>query len=133
LDAFGVGVVIRSECPDVKTGDHVYGYLSTSSLFLHFLRDLMGPVAMEEYSIRKSMTGFKILSSEIRLPWSVYVGAAGMPGTFQPLVLTPVHSMKYLSTRENCSHGLERIFTRKEGEWNLISSIVYLIFMMMEG
>jgi hypothetical protein len=42
----------------------------------------MGPVDMEEYNIRKSMTGLRILSNELGLPWSVYVGAAGMPGIF---------------------------------------------------
>jgi hypothetical protein len=40
----------------------------------------MGHTDMEEYSIRVTMAGLKILSNEHRLPWSVYLGVAGMPG-----------------------------------------------------
>lgn len=34
----------------------------------------------EEYSIRKDVEAFKILKNEAKLPWSTYVGSAGMPG-----------------------------------------------------
>ncbi|RDB14718.1 NADP-dependent oxidoreductase RED1 [Hypsizygus marmoreus] len=63
LASHGVGVVIRSELADVKPGDHVYG------VFSH-----------EEYNVRKSSEGLKVLKNEHNLPWSVYVGAAGMAG-----------------------------------------------------
>ncbi|KAF8219765.1 alcohol dehydrogenase [Tricholoma matsutake] len=63
LDCDGIGVVIRSESQDVKIGDHVYGNFT-----------------MEEYIIRSSMTRLRVLTNEYRLPWSVYLGAAGMTG-----------------------------------------------------
>jgi len=50
-----------------------------------------GRVAMEEYSIQKSLDGFRILSNEHGLPWSVYIGAAGMPGENEFVVLAPEH------------------------------------------
>ncbi|KAF8660915.1 hypothetical protein AX16_001543 [Volvariella volvacea WC 439] len=66
---FAVGLVVRSENPAVKAGDHVYGWLP-----------------YEEYSVHKNMHDdegpFKliVLDNKYHLPWSVYVGAAGMPG-----------------------------------------------------
>ncbi|EGO23779.1 hypothetical protein SERLADRAFT_349468 [Serpula lacrymans var. lacrymans S7.9] len=59
----GVGVVVRSEDATVKAGDHIYG-------FLDFV----------EYSVKPNMQGLKVLKNEENLPWSVYVGVAGMPG-----------------------------------------------------
>ncbi|KAG5644331.1 putative secondary metabolism biosynthetic enzyme [Asterophora parasitica] len=63
LVSHGVGVVVRSENPAVKKGDHVYGFLSH-----------------EEYSIRKNLEKLEIIKNEHNLPWSVYVGVAGMAG-----------------------------------------------------
>ncbi|KDQ64391.1 hypothetical protein JAAARDRAFT_28018 [Jaapia argillacea MUCL 33604] len=63
LENFGVGVVLRSENPAVKPGDHLYGYYT-----------------FEEYLIRNDPAPFRVLKNEQKLPWSVYVGAAGMPG-----------------------------------------------------
>lgn len=63
LVSHGVGVVVRSDHADVKKGDHIYGLLTH-----------------EEYSIRKGLEGLRIITGEQNLPWSVYVGAAGMPG-----------------------------------------------------
>ncbi|KAF9464072.1 hypothetical protein BDZ94DRAFT_1257474 [Collybia nuda] len=60
---YGVGVVVRSEHEGVKVGDHIYGGLTH-----------------EEYSVRKGLEGLRIIKKEQNLPWSVYVGAAGMPG-----------------------------------------------------
>ena len=31
IDSFGVGVVLRSECPQVKVGDHLYGRIRMNS------------------------------------------------------------------------------------------------------
>ncbi|EGN98194.1 hypothetical protein SERLA73DRAFT_74422 [Serpula lacrymans var. lacrymans S7.3] len=59
----GVGIVVRSEDATVKAGDHIYGYLDFA-----------------EYSVKPNMQGFKVLKNEEKLPWSVYVGIAGMPG-----------------------------------------------------
>jgi len=63
LNGHGVGVVVRSENAQVKKGDHIYGYLTH-----------------EEYNVRQSLQGLKIIENKEKLPWSVYVGAAGMPG-----------------------------------------------------
>ncbi|KAF5377886.1 hypothetical protein D9615_006801 [Tricholomella constricta] len=63
IASHGVGVVVRSELPEVKQGDHIYGLLSH-----------------EEYSVRKNLEGLTTIKNEHNLPWSVYVGAAGMPG-----------------------------------------------------
>ncbi|KAF8881860.1 alcohol dehydrogenase [Infundibulicybe gibba] len=69
IQGHGVGVVLRSECAGVKAGDHVYG------VFSHV-----------EYFIQKNMEGSRLLPNEHKLPWSVYVGAAGMPGATNGLL-----------------------------------------------
>ncbi|KAF8349632.1 hypothetical protein F5887DRAFT_947249 [Amanita rubescens] len=65
ISGFGVGHVLRSEDPCVKAGDHIHGILRH-----------------EEYHVyRKSeLSEFIVLENKYRLPWSVFVGAAGMPG-----------------------------------------------------
>jgi len=63
LDSHGVGVVLRSEISGVKAGDHIYG------LFPH-----------KQYNIVSSLKGLRILDNKFNLPWSVYIGVAGMPG-----------------------------------------------------
>jgi hypothetical protein len=68
---------------------------------------------MEEYGIRKSVAGLRILSNEHRLPWSVYIGAAGMPGEIS--IITFDSSKTQIPGRENCVYGLEGIFTCEEG------------------
>ncbi|GAW02123.1 NAD P-binding protein [Lentinula edodes] len=61
---YGVGKVVRSENPAFKAGDHVYGMLDFA-----------------EYFIPKDITKLKVIvRPEPTLPYSVYVGAAGMPG-----------------------------------------------------
>jgi hypothetical protein len=34
----------------------------------------------EEYFVMNDPTGLRLIKNEENLPWSVYVGAAGMPG-----------------------------------------------------
>uniref|UniRef100_A0A0W0GAY4 Enoyl reductase (ER) domain-containing protein n=1 Tax=Moniliophthora roreri TaxID=221103 RepID=A0A0W0GAY4_MONRR len=69
IHGFGVGVVIRSENPEVKLGDHFEGVL-----------------AFQEYNIKESVKGpgprenLNLLESKENLPWSVYIGLGGMPG-----------------------------------------------------
>ncbi|KAJ3782948.1 hypothetical protein GGU11DRAFT_150286 [Lentinula aff. detonsa] len=61
---FGVGKVVRSENSAFKAGDHVYGVLDFA-----------------EYFIPKDITKLEVIvRPEPTLPYSVYVGAAGMPG-----------------------------------------------------
>ncbi|OSD00542.1 NAD-P-binding protein [Trametes coccinea BRFM310] len=62
LNSFSVGVVVRSENPAVKPGDHLYGIFD----FKH-------------YVIEHDPSKFRVLKDE-GLPWSAYVGVAGMPG-----------------------------------------------------
>ncbi|KAI0826165.1 alcohol dehydrogenase [Irpex lacteus] len=63
----GVGKVLRSEHPDVKTGDHIFGSLPFQQYTI--LQSLKGP-----------MRDFVILHNEENLPWSAYTGVLGMPG-----------------------------------------------------
>ncbi|EKM53341.1 uncharacterized protein PHACADRAFT_259646 [Phanerochaete carnosa HHB-10118-sp] len=60
---FGVGVVVRSENKGVKVGDHLYGTFP-----------------FQEYFILPGLEGSRILENKEGLPWSAYVGIAGMPG-----------------------------------------------------
>ncbi|KAJ3999475.1 hypothetical protein F5050DRAFT_1737935 [Lentinula boryana] len=60
---FGVGKVVRSENSAFKAGDHVYGVLDFA-----------------EYFVPKDITKLEVIAREPTLPYSVYVGAAGMPG-----------------------------------------------------
>ncbi|KAJ7078232.1 alcohol dehydrogenase [Mycena crocata] len=64
LDGYGIGRVVRSENRDVQVGKYVYG-----SALPH-----------QEYSILPNMRGLTFLKKDPRLPWAVYLGAAGMPG-----------------------------------------------------
>ncbi|KAJ7923769.1 hypothetical protein B0H13DRAFT_2654999 [Mycena leptocephala] len=59
----GVGVVLRSEVAGVEAGSHVWG------LLLH-----------QEYMIAPSLGMLEVIERDPKLDWSVYIGAAGMPG-----------------------------------------------------
>jgi len=68
LDNFGVGLVIRSESPAVKVGQHLYGFY-----------------AFQEYSVFKDLSELRrarVLDSGIKegIPLTAYVGVCGMPG-----------------------------------------------------
>ncbi|KAJ7618841.1 hypothetical protein DFH06DRAFT_1306582 [Mycena polygramma] len=63
LTGYGIGVVLRSESTDVDVGKYVYGL-----------------IPHQQYSILSSMEGLNFLEKDPKLPWTVYVGAAGMPG-----------------------------------------------------
>ncbi|KIJ28165.1 hypothetical protein M422DRAFT_784624 [Sphaerobolus stellatus SS14] len=60
---FGVGVVLRSENPKYKTGDHVYGI-----------------IAFQAYVIHKDVPPLTVLPHIENLPLSVYTGTLGMAG-----------------------------------------------------
>ncbi|EJF64325.1 NAD(P)-binding protein [Dichomitus squalens] len=59
----GVGVVLRSEAPNVKPGDHLYGFYR-----------------FQQYDVITDVKSFRVLENKEGLPWSVYLGVAGMPG-----------------------------------------------------
>ncbi|KAI0709915.1 NAD(P)-binding protein [Earliella scabrosa] len=63
LANFGVGVVVRSENPDVQAGDHLYGFYP-----------------FQQYTIQKNAKAFHKVESKPNVPWSAYVGICGMPG-----------------------------------------------------
>ncbi|KAJ7200281.1 hypothetical protein B0H12DRAFT_547447 [Mycena haematopus] len=63
LDGYGVGVVLRSDHSEVAVGKYIYG------IILH-----------QEYSIFLDMQGLIFLEKNPKLPWTVFIGAAGMPG-----------------------------------------------------
>ncbi|KAJ6574378.1 alcohol dehydrogenase [Mycena capillaripes] len=63
IDGYGVCVVLRSDNPEVAAGKHVYGIMPH-----------------QQYTILPSMEGLIFLEKNPKLPWTVFVGAAGMPG-----------------------------------------------------
>ncbi|TFK49750.1 alcohol dehydrogenase [Heliocybe sulcata] len=63
LNNFGIGVVVRSENSKFKAGQHVYGVFP-----------------FQEYFIDTDAGKYRFIENKEGLPWSVYVGAAGMPG-----------------------------------------------------
>ncbi|TBU32689.1 NAD(P)-binding protein [Dichomitus squalens] len=65
IQNFGVGVVLRSENSAVKAGDHVYGQY-----------DFQQYVIVPELPSRI----WRVLENKEQIPWSAYVGVAGMPG-----------------------------------------------------
>ncbi|KAI0649878.1 NAD-P-binding protein [Trametes meyenii] len=60
---YGVGVVVRSENPAVKPGDHLYGIFK-----------------FQHYVIENNSQQYRVIENKEGLPWSVYVGVCGMPG-----------------------------------------------------
>ncbi|KAJ7105693.1 hypothetical protein C8R44DRAFT_886620 [Mycena epipterygia] len=64
LDGYGIGVVLRSENPDVEVGKYVYG----------------SNIPHQEYTVFPQLGTLKIIEKLEELPWTAYVGAAGMPG-----------------------------------------------------
>ncbi|KAJ6565814.1 alcohol dehydrogenase [Mycena vulgaris] len=64
LDGFGIGVILRSENPDVALGQHIYGF----------------GIPFQEYAILPNLGGFVFLEKHPKLPWNVYAGSAGMAG-----------------------------------------------------
>ncbi|KAJ7478348.1 hypothetical protein FB451DRAFT_1351020 [Mycena latifolia] len=82
LDGYGVGVVLRSDNSEVARGRYVYGRTireSAVSLAEYPAYAHEFP-AHQQYSILSSMEGLIFLEKDPKLPWTVYVGAAGMPG-----------------------------------------------------
>ncbi|KAF8891569.1 hypothetical protein CPB84DRAFT_1711150 [Gymnopilus junonius] len=59
----GVGVVLRSENPEAKVGDHISGFLEH-----------------KQYAVIKTLEGLRILDNPNKLPWTAFLGVLGMPG-----------------------------------------------------
>ena len=96
IASHGVGVVLRSDNPKFKPGDHVYGIFRTClALVLDNNRiSIVKPpffnswIAHANYFVQPNLDHFVILKNEEGLPWRVYVGVCGMPGTHS----NPTHS-----------------------------------------
>ncbi|PIL28118.1 hypothetical protein GSI_09769 [Ganoderma sinense ZZ0214-1] len=63
---YGVAVVLRSENPAIRKGDHVVG--------------LEGQFPFQEYAIVHDFSTVRVVENTENIPWSVYVGVLGMPG-----------------------------------------------------
>ncbi|KAJ7081244.1 hypothetical protein C8R44DRAFT_823687 [Mycena epipterygia] len=64
LQGYGIGVVVRSENAEVSVGQYFHGK----------------EIPHQEYSVLSNVNGLTVLQKDPKLPWTVYVGAAGMPG-----------------------------------------------------
>jgi NADPH-dependent curcumin reductase CurA len=82
LNNYGVGVVLRSENEYVKVGQHLYGFYGVLSLSMcQYLATETNVFAdFAEYQVKEDESQYRVLPENSGLPWSVYVGAAGMPG-----------------------------------------------------
>ncbi|KAK4050452.1 hypothetical protein OIV83_003522 [Microbotryomycetes sp. JL201] len=67
LRNFGVSKVIKSNVADFKQGDHVYSPAHEFAEYQSFSGDVLQTIQ-------------KLDNNKIKLPWSTWVGAAGMPG-----------------------------------------------------
>ncbi|KAF8441615.1 alcohol dehydrogenase [Boletus edulis BED1] len=63
IECFGIGVVLRSEKPAFQVGDHLHG-----------------SYPFQEYSVLRQTESFTKIHNEYNLPWSAFVGIAGLPG-----------------------------------------------------
>ncbi|KAI0826167.1 alcohol dehydrogenase [Irpex lacteus] len=69
LDNDGVALVLRSEHPDVKAGDHIYAR-----------------IPFQHYTVLRTLKGGQfardgiMLENQENLPWSIYCGVLGIPG-----------------------------------------------------
>lgn len=63
ISNYGIGVVLRSENPSFKAGDHLYGLYP-----------------FQHYFVANDADAFRVVKNEVKLPLSVYVGVCGMPG-----------------------------------------------------
>ena len=108
LENYGVGVVIRTENSAVKLGDHVYGIYS-KDLYVRS-RPISTEIVsgFQEYVILPGLPDdgiWRVLENKENLPWSVYVGVAGMPGERDSIV----DVLLLTGCRSNCLLWVEGI------------------------
>lgn len=87
IDGYGVALVLRSEHPEVKAGQYVYGRnIRESHSATRLVSRFSSPVSIaahQEYTVMANMENRSVLEKDPKLPWTVYVGAAGMPGSIK--------------------------------------------------
>ncbi|KAJ7105688.1 chaperonin 10-like protein [Mycena epipterygia] len=64
LEGYGIGIVLRSETTGVEVGKYIYG----------------PTIPHQEYTVFQVLGALRIIEKLPGLPWTAYVGAAGMPG-----------------------------------------------------
>ncbi|KAF8996528.1 hypothetical protein BDQ17DRAFT_1411744 [Cyathus striatus] len=69
IDNFALGLVLRSEKDGFKKGDHVYGFLP----FVNY-------AIIQPSTDPNSISYLRVIENKHHIPWSVFVGTAGMPG-----------------------------------------------------
>lgn len=84
LTGFRIGVVLRSENPDIKVGEHVNidNRCRKSASFASTYRNqltVIPSLAFQEYAVIPKSIPVRVLQDE-GIPWSKYLGIAGMPG-----------------------------------------------------
>ncbi|KAJ7729858.1 hypothetical protein DFH07DRAFT_781829 [Mycena maculata] len=75
ISGFGITVVLHSEVPGVDVGRYLYG----CSMWLLFTQHHKW-VVFQEYMVFPELSPLTILGKHPDLPWTAYIGAAGMPG-----------------------------------------------------
>jgi hypothetical protein len=93
----------------------------TASLFVRFTFLFIScphtfHLEFQEYSViaKPAAIGLRILERHPELPWTVYLGAAGMPGKSTSFIIT-VAKFPTLICRQDRIYGLERVFQCQDG------------------
>ena len=118
---------MRSENPDVKAGDHLYGFYRAltpraCARLCPATDSGTARAAFQQYTIQKNAKAFHKVESKPNVPWSAYVGICGMPGTHE-------HNGLRRSATDWCLRGdrvlrLEGVRQSPEGE--LLGHIISL-------
>lgn len=82
LTSYGVGLVLRSENPDIKVGEHIAGLIN-----------------FQQYSVITDLKLSRVMvitKTEESIPWSAYVGVLGMPGEDHSVMYFELHGCPFL-------------------------------------
>lgn len=86
--------------------------------------------AFQQYVIKPSLDGYKILQNEYKLPWSAFVGVVGMPGKSSSTIVYDLYLMgegetAYYSWKEYSSpkKGEVAFVSTAAGKWRFTTSV----------
>jgi len=84
ISGYGIGVVLRSEYPGVKTGGLISGMMGQRISFLFFILESRFNrfIGYQNYNICKNMDWLAKFENPHQLPLSTFIGVLGMPGMF---------------------------------------------------